>query len=222
MMEQMSIFDFAINENGEFINLKEQQEKRDAEYFKEYSFEELIKDHEQDDDFIICATFCNSLSQWGNTFEEIQKEIQEQADSKTYHFGNLDKGIYAYSYKIKFEDGEVMYWFVIENKNHIVVIRHFGKIEELLDGTEKICYPACACYLFEHTENGLKQITSGYGNGKDDIRYKILCDEFKILEFSGNRIYPNKKPTDFYEAEYEFGKFVEYWKQSKLKVEVDE
>lgn len=222
-LETINLFDFGLNENNEYVNLVEEQKEKDRANHKEYPFEEIIKGHELEDDFVVCATFhTGCLSQWGYTLEQIQAEIKKEVDSKCYHFGNLEKGIYAYSYKIVTDDNESMYWFCIENEKHIVVIRHTGKIDDLLYGREKICYPACCVYIFEVTENGAKEIRGGYGNGKEDIRYKVLCDEFKILEFSSNRIDENKNPKDFYEAEYEFSDFCRYWKQSQNEEEVDE
>jgi len=210
--QQMSIFEFGNNDKGEYVNFEEENEKN----WHNYPLEEIIKGHELEDDFVVCATFhTGCLSQYGMTIEDIQKEIKTEVESKTYHYGNLAKDIYAYSYKVCLSDIDLMYWFVIENPKYIVVVNHYGNIDTLLKGEETICYPACACYLFEKTETGVKKISSGYGNYKDDIRYKVLCEEFKILEFSKNRIDPKKKPIDFYEAEYRLEDFINYWGEEK-------
>lgn len=207
-MQQMSIFEFITNDKGEYVSIEEEKNKN----WHEYSLEEIIKGYENNKDFCVVATFhLNLLSQYGLTIEEIQKEIQEEVSTKCYHYGNLEKDIYAYTYKVEFDDGDVIYWFCIENENHIVIVKHTKTLDDLLFGNETICYPACACYLFEANENSIKKIDSGYGKGKDDIRYKILCDEFKILEFSKNRMNPKRKPTDFYEAEFRLEDFINYW-----------
>lgn len=205
---EYDIFAFGNDENGNYVNLIEEERKKREEKFKEYPFEEIIKGNEFDNNYMVVAQFhTGCLYQWGHTLEEIRKEIEMVAKTKCYHCGNMEKNIYAYSFK---EDDD-FYWFCIENDNHIVVIRHTDNINSLLTGEKKICYPACCMYIFEKHENEpISLITSGYGKYKEDIRYKVLCDEFKILEFSTNRIYPNKKSKDFYECEFKLSDFIKY------------
>ena len=200
----ISVFDFVTNEKGEYVNVFEERENK----WHSYSYEEIVKGYELNNDFVICATFhTNPLSQYGLSLEEVRQEILKEAKSKTYHYGNLRLDYYVYSFKYA-NDG---WWVVLENPNHLVLIRHTGNIDDLLFGKEKMCYPACEVTLFEQTDTGLKKIMSGYGEYKSDIRYTVLCEEFKILEFSTNRIDPNKKPTDFYEAEHTLEDFMKYW-----------
>lgn len=209
---QISLFDFGFDENGDYVNIAEKKRAEDERYYQEYSFEEIIKGHESDNDFVVCASFhLGCVSQWGMTLDEIRAEIAKEAKSKCYHYGNMSKGIYAYSYRIDFDDGDQRYMFAIENESNIVVVRHCESIDDIITGKEKICYPALAVYMFDKTESGAKEIKSGYGEHKNDIRYKVLCDRFRILEFSGNRIYPGKKPKDFYECEYALPDFIKYW-----------
>lgn len=212
-MEKLNIFEFGTNDKGEYVNLVEESNREREEKFKTYPYEEIIKGHEDEADFCVVATFhMGCVSQWGMSVEDIQREIQREVDTKCYHYGNMEKGIYAYTYKIEFEDGEVMYWFCVENEKHIVVVKHLKSLDDLLNGNEKICYPACEVYMFD--SNG-SQIRNGYGHYKDDIRYKVLCEEFEILEFSTNRIDPKKPPKDFYEAEYTLPDFIKHWGEGK-------
>lgn len=214
---QISIFDFGLDDKGNYVNLVEEAEKERLKNWHDYPYEEIIKGYENDDDFCVVATFhMGCVSQYGLTIQEIQEEIKKEVATKCYHFGNMNKNLYIYSYRVDFEDGEKMYWLVVENEKHIVVIRHCGNIEDILTDKEQICYPACCVYLFEVTESGVKKITSGYGEKEKDIRYKILCGELNILEFSTNRIDPHKPPTDFYEAQYKFSDFMNYHGQSKV------
>ena len=144
---EYDIFAFGNDENGNYVNLIEEERKKREEKFKEYPFEEIIKGNEFDNNYMVVAQFhTGCLYQWGHTLEEIRKEIEMVAKTKCYHCGNMEKNIYAYSFK---EDDD-FYWFCIENDNHIVVIRHTDNINSLLTGEKKICYPACC-------------ITSGFG-----------------------------------------------------------
>lgn len=202
---QLNLFEFGNDSEGNYINLSEKEEE---DYNFTFTYEEIIAEDKNNNDFCIVAWHSYSpLWQDHRTLEEIRKDIREVAKTKCYHYGNMAKDIYAYSFK---EDDD-FYWFCIENPKHIVVVKHTSDINNILTGKETICYPACCVYLFEKTENGLKKIDSGWGEYKQDIRYKIICDEFKILEFSTNRIYPDKKPKDFYEAEYKLSDFINYW-----------
>lgn len=205
---ELSLFDFGYDDNGDYINIVERKREKLMESHKEYSYEEITKGHELDDNYMVVAEFhLNCLSQWGHTLEEIQNEIEKVAKTKCYHYGNMNKGIYAYSFK---EDDDC-YLFCIENDNYIVVVRHIASINKLLCGEEKICYPACFVDIFETHENQpIKVVRGGYGEYKQDIRYKVLCEDFKILEFSTNRIDPNKKPKDFYECEFTLHDFIKY------------
>lgn len=205
-LTQMSIFDFTTNDQGEYVSIEEEKGKN----WHDYSLEELIKNHESNDSYVVCSKFhLAPLCQCGLTVAEIQEQIQKEAESKTYHYGNMELDIYVYSFKL----GDDCYLLIFENPKHLVGIIHHGKIEEILRGEKNVCFPACEVYMWEQTENGVKYINSGYSDNRkeEDIRYKIICGEFKVLEFSKNRIYPNKKPMDFCEAEFKLEDFINYY-----------
>lgn len=220
---QLNLFDFGFDENNNYVNIVEQEQMKLQEEWKEYSYEELISGYEKDNNYCICAIFSlGCLTQHGMTLEQSQRDIKKQAQTKCYHFGNMDKGIYAYSFRIDYEDGDKDYLFAIENSKHIAVVRHISDINDVLTGKQKLGYPAVCVYLFEITENGLKIIDSGWGEYKQDIRYKILCDEFEILKFSTNRIDPSKKPKDFYECEFALSDFANYHKSKESETNYED
>lgn len=205
--EQLNIFDFGLNEDGEYVNIVESEQARHDAYYKEYSFEEIIKGHEDDAEFVFMAHFHMScLEHWGRTVEDIQKLIQKDAATKTYHFGNTEKLVFAYSYKLT--DLDDCYIFCIENQNYIVAQHHHGNIDDILTDKVQICYPACEIDCFKTEENTVVDI---HADERDQI-----FEELEIFKLSTNRIVEGRKLEMFCEAQHPFSAFVKHWGQSKV------
>lgn len=209
--KQLCIFDFGLNEKGEYVNLLEDQEKERLSKWHSYTWEQITQGHSQEEDYMIVATYYQSeYSQYGLELDDLKKEIQKIAESKCYHYGNLKKMIFVYSYQFEKD----FYRIAIENQKYIVLCKHYGNIDDVLMGKEQIGYPACEIELFEKKDDEIVQIRSGYADGehyKDDIRYKILCESFEIIKFSTNRVQPGKKPKDFCECQFKLDDFAKHW-----------
>ena len=178
-----------------------------------YAFEDVIRGHEDDSEFVMVADwFMCPLSQFGKTIPQLQERIQKVVESKCYHYGNMKKDLYVFS----IVDGDSKR-LCFQSLDYTVQTK-IDDIDEVLRGNEKICFPACEIWIYD--VNG-QLITSGYGNYKDDIRYKILCEIWKILDFSSNRIEEGKKPKDFYECEFKLEDLSNYWGEDKGGYEDD-
>lgn len=201
----LNLFEFGNDDNGNYVNLVEEKREK-IENVIVYNYEQLTEKFKENSTYCLVARYYdNGWWQRGLTFDEIIDEIKSVSNSKCYHYGNMERGIYVYSMKF----GENDYRIFFENTDHIVSVRHLGQLNDLLFGKEKIMFPACEVDLFNVKTT--EKIKSGYGNYKDDIRYKIICGEFEALKYSTNRIDPNKKPKDFYELEFTLNDFIKYY-----------
>lgn len=207
--KELNLFNFGNDDNGNYVDFAEEERKRIEENRKEYPFEDLIKGNEDSADYkIVASWFCNSICQWGKTLAEIQKEISNIVKTKCYHYGNMNKGIYVYTYKVEYDSGETAYKLMIITPKNIVGVNYtIDDLDGLLDGEIKISYPACCVDIFDTKGNNIGLFDENH----NDRRHDILIGDLKLNEFSDNRLEKNKKPNDFYECEFALTDFIKYW-----------
>ena len=140
---------------------------------------------------------------------ELRKGLQAVKDvvssvvkSKTYHYGNMEKGMYIFS--IQEDEKKVM---IFDNGTHYLACECIDDIEQVLFNNEFICFPAMYCKVYDRQGNIIHQ----YGTRNDDIRYIACISEWKMNQFSFNRIEEKKPVKDFYEIKFKFKDLVNYW-----------
>lgn len=205
MKDEVNLFDFGVNENGEYVNLVEYEKlKHDIE---EVDFNKWLETNENPlihiaYDFLINPDFYK-------TYNKIIEELEWIAEQKVYHYGNMEKGLYIYT----IFNGDC--WaFVFENEHHIMVNLNYiysqKELEKYLFGKELIQMNALSVRCYEL--NG-KRIDD-YGDKEKDIRYRVIIDEWQMDKYSENRMKENKKIKDFYEVALPLPKLMEYWGES--------
>lgn len=213
-IQKIDIFNFIDDEEIERLKIEVEKIKTTepttpATEWILYTYEELIRNYERQIDFKMIAHYFTSIVEQvpkGTPIESKREEIMKVVKTKCYHYGNMEKGLYIYSFKEEYQSGGKSYYLMFDNGEYVVTIR-VDNIDNVLMGKELICFPACALDIFDKNGNW---INSGYGKHKNDIRYKILCDSWKILDFSINRI-GNSKPKDFYECQFKWEDLTKYW-----------
>lgn len=210
--EQLELFEFGYNDEGEYVNHSEEEQKKLLELektkFPEYSYEELTKGFtfSQEDEKLLAYNYLDIFSQYKRTIPDIIKEIKRLANNKCWHYVNFDKKIYIYSYEHHDEESHIDLYIQID-KYYIHCCEH--NLKEVLE--EGICFPACAIWIYENVDGFFKRVEGPYGNKEEDIRYQIICDKLQALKFGTNRIDPDKKPKDFYEVKFSLIDFAKYW-----------
>lgn len=210
--EQLNLFEFGYNDDGEYVNKTEEQQKKlleDAkEKFPNYTYEQLTSGLKfgDYDEKLVAYNFLDIFSQYRKTIPELVKDIKALAKNKCWHYVNFPKQIYIYSFEHHDEEQTIDLYIEFE-KYYIHCCEHSLK-EVMADG---ICFPACAITLYENVDGFIKKVDGPYGHKEEDIRYQIICEKMQALKFGTNRIAPNKKPKDFFEVKFDLTAFMDYW-----------
>lgn len=205
------LFEFGTNENGEYVNLVEEEKiKNDID---EKSFHEWL-DHHENPLIRLAADFLVSYYELETkTYNELKEKLERIVEQKTYHYGNMAKDFYIYTLNA----GGNCYCFVFDTPNYIMANLNYcygqKEVDKVLFGEELIQMNALSvrCY----TKNGNRIDEYSDNDPKDDIRYKVVMDEWQMHKFGENRIRKGKKIKDFYEVAIALPKLIEYWGESE-------
>lgn len=219
--DNLNLFDFGTNENGEYVNLVE-EEKR----LKDITEQEFVSWLNKNDDPLIKISFDCYISstelEFGN-HNDIKAKLEKIAATKCYHYGNLEKGLYIFSINC-----EGRHMIVFENNKHYLVfepslwkLEHgsYGnmvdvKFDDYLMGKETIVFPALYCPCYDLKGNRIEQYAD-QDHYQEDIRHIVCIKEWKMDKYSRNRIYDqHKKIKDFYECEFTLTDLINYWGES--------
>ena len=219
--DTLNLFDFGTNDNGEYVNLVE-EEKR----LKGISDKELTDWVNKHHDPLIRLAFDNYVSatdiEFGN-HKDLQARLESIVATKCYHWAKMNKNLYVFSLHL-----EDRYIIVFENENHYLVNEPNGwkldsnnkmvliPFDDYLLGKETLGFPALYCHCYDINGNRLHQ----YAEGKDyknDIRHIVCIKEWQMDKFSKNRINEGKKIKDFYEVEFTWNDFTGYWGESEVE-----
>ena len=221
----LNLLDFGTNDKGEYVNLVEEEKK-----LKDISEQELYNWVEKNNDPLIKIAFDCYISstdiEFGN-HNDIKEKLQKIANSKCYHYGNLEKGLYIFSI-----NNEGRHMIVFENDKHYLVNEpncwklsndSYGTMvdidfDDYLLGKETLSFPALYCPVYDLKGNRIHQYTQGVGKDyQDDIRHIACIKEWKMNKYSRNRIYDqNKMIKDFYECEFTLPDLINYWGESEI------
>lgn len=204
----LDLFDFGENENGEYVNLVEEEKK--LKDISEKDFQEWLAKHENPLVRIAhdCWTPFDYVDRY--SYNELKEELEWIAAQKIYHYGNLEKGLYVYT----LFTGSC-WCFVFENENHVMVNLNYiysGKeVEKYLHGYKLIHFNALSVRVYDLKGNKITE----YGEKEKDIRYQAVINEWQMNKYGDNRMNENKKIKDFYEVELSLPKLTAYWGESK-------
>lgn len=219
--DTLNLFDFGTNDNGEYVNLVE-EEKR----LKDISEQELMSWAKSNNDPLIKIAFDCYISsteiEFGN-HNDIKTKLNEIVETKCYHYGNLEKNLYIFSINCK---GRFM--LIFENPNHYLVyepslwkLEHgsYGNMvdvafDDYLMGKEKIGFPALFCPCYDKKGNRIHQYAD-QDHYKEDIRHIVCIKEWQMDKYSNNRMKEGKKIKEFYECEFELTALINYWGEDK-------
>ena len=223
---QLNLLDFGTNENGEYVNLVEEEKK--LKDISEKEFQEWLDSC--DDPLIRIAYDCyiSSTEIEFGVLKDIKEKLKKIVETKCYHYGNFGKNLYIFSLN---NSGRHM--IVFENKNHYLVYEpscwklEHGSYGDMVDiefddyllGKEKIAFPALYCPCYDAKGNRIHQYTD-QEHYQEDIRHIVCIKEWKMDKFSTNRMYDNhKKIKDFYECEFRLPDLINYWGESEIENE---
>lgn len=206
MKGEIDLLNFGTNENGEYVDLVEEEKRKNDIAEEEYN--SWVENHENPLIRISNDLICRLDYK---TFNEMKEDVEWIADKKIYHYGNMEKDLYIYS----LFNGT--YWYLVfENLNHILLNKcHIEEIDDVLKSKKSICFPAT--YLVCYDANG-KHITKyeEQDNYQEDIRHIICIKEWQMNKYSKNRIYQGKKCKDFYECEFYLKDLTAYFGESEI------
>lgn len=204
--QQLNLLDFGYNDNGDFVNLVEEQAKN-SEIAKE-EFDRKLKENENPLVRILADLWCGRFED--NTFNETLDQVERESKTKCYHYGNLDKLMFIYT--ITTDEGYS--YFIFENENHYLLFLH-GFESDLLDdyltGKNKLNCAALGVLVYDKQGYKIWQ----FGEKEKDIRYQCIINEWQMNKFGENRINKGKKIKDFCEIEFSLPKLIEYWGESE-------
>jgi len=220
---ELNLFDFGTNENGDYVNLVEEEKK-----LKDISSQELMNWVESHDEPLIRIAFdlfISAIEIESGINDDIKDKLEKIVATKCYHYGNMEKGLYIFS--LCCDD---IYKFVFENEKHYLAaepnnwkLEHdtYGNVvsvplEDYLLGKEKLNFPALYCHCFDINGKRIEKYAS-QDHYKEDIRHIVVIQEWQMNKFSENRIHQGKKIKDFYEVEFALPNLIDYWGETKTK-----
>ncbi len=220
--EQLSLFDFGENSNGEYLNLVE-EEKR-LHDITEKELEDFIQNHENPL-IRIAYRFFIGYGWDGHVLRDVKEKLEKIVATKCYHYGNMEKGLYVFSLNSYDFDYKTAI-FVFENENHYLIFDSFGfkslnplvenTIDDYLKSEVKFDFPAIHCEIYDMKGNRIEQ----YADGEDyqkDIRHIVCIKEWQMNKYSTNRITAGKRIKDFYECEFYLRDLVNYFGESDVE-----
>ena len=224
--ELLNLFDFGTNDNGEYVNLVEEEKK-----LKDISIKEFQKWLSNHNDPLIRIAFDCYISATELEFgihNDIKKKLEKIVATKCYHYGNMEKGLYIFSLS-----NEGRHMIVFENSKHYLVNEpncwklSNGSCGTLVDidfddyllGKETLSFPALYCPCYDLKGHRIHQYTQGLESDyQNDIRHIVCIKEWKMDKFSTNRMYDNHKMIkDFYECEFRLPDLINYWGESNVE-----
>ena len=217
MEEQLNLLDFGYNEDGLYTNLVEEEAIKND--IKEQEYQKWLKEHDNPIIRLVEFAFGDDETET-NTYNQLKSRFEAIADTKCYHYGNMEKGLYIFSLCDKQTSREIL---VFENENHYLLFTNFGfkfdettkevvdyTLDDVLSGKATISFPALFCPCFDLDGNKIEDYYDGTDYQKD-IRHIVCIKEWQMDKFSKNRIQENKRIKDFYEVEFRFQDLVAYW-----------
>lgn len=223
--QEFNLFDFGINDQGEYVNFAEEALKKEEISINE--LQDFVNNHENP---LVKIVFDNFFGWWEFEKEtplQIKQEIEEIVNSKCYHYGNMQKGIYVFSLKSKDR-----FRFIFENEKYYLVFSATGgckegyehteldsEVDDYLKGEFPFIFPACYCSCYDLKGNKIEDYAE-QEHYEEDIRHIVVIKEFQMDKFSvKNRIEPNKKIKDFYEVLFYMRDFINYWGENDSLLE---
>ena len=208
--KELNLFDFGTNSSGEYVNLVE--EEKHLKDISEQDFRKWLQDNENPLIKIAGDFLINYYDLETKTKKELQEELEQIAANKTYHYGNMEKGLYIFTLK----SGSCR-CFLFQNDNHIMVNLNYvyseKELEQTLFGETKIIFNALSVRVYDLQGNRIER----YGNKDKDIRYQCTINEWKMDKYGENRIHESQKINDFYEIALFLPKLSEYWGESNIE-----
>lgn len=206
----LNLLDFGTNEKGEYVNLAE-EEKR-LKDISDKEFQEWLKNH--NDPLAKIAYDLLPYERRKLTHNELKEKLEWVATQKTYHYGNMEKGLYIYT----LFDGDT-WTFVFENENHIMVntnrLYSQKEVEDVLFGKKLVSFNAMAVRVYD-LKGSLITKYAEQDNKEQDIRYQVVINEWQMNKYGDNRMNKGKKIKDFYEVELSLPKLTAYWGESEI------
>lgn len=220
--ETLDLFSFGNNENGDYVDLVQEEKKR-----KDISHNELmnwVASHENPLIRIAFDLFVSAIEIEKGINNDIKAKLERIVATKCYHYGNMAKGLYIFSlcdndnFKLIFENDK--HYLAAEPNNWKLEHESYGKVvdvslDDYLLGKEKIDFPALCCHCFDLQGNQIEKYADGE-RYKEDIRHIVCIGEWQMHKFSENRITKGKKIKDFYEVEFTLRNLIDYWGESEV------
>ena len=212
--QEINLLDFGTNENGEYVNLVE-EEKR-LKDISEKEFQEWLKNH--DNPLVRIAFNCcmpyDYLDKY--TYNELKEELEWIAFQKVYHYGNMEKGLYIYT----LFTGSC-WFFVFENENHYIAnintMYSQKEVEKYLFGEELIQFNALSVRVYDLKGNLITEYGGSTDKIDEDIRQKAVINEWQMNKYGDNRMNKGKKIKYFYDVELSLPKLTAYWGESEIE-----
>ena len=205
MGDELNLLDFGTNDNGEYVNLVE-EEKR-LKDISDKEFDDWVANHDEPLIRVLNDFAVNYYDREHKTNNELKEELERIVESKCYHYGNMEKNLYIYTLNV----GGCR-CFVFDNCKHLMVNLNYlyggeEELEEYLYGKQLIQCNALSVRVYDLKGNKINE----YGNKEEDIRYKCLINEWKANIYGINRMNKGKKIKDFYEIAIDLTKLTAYW-----------
>ena len=208
--DELNLLDFGTNDKGEYVNLVE-EEKR-LKDISDKEFQEWLTNH--NDPLVKIAYNLLPYERHKLTYNELKEELEWVAFQKVYHYGNMEKGLYIYT----LFDGDT-WTFIFESKDHIMINTNRcysqKEVEDVLFGNKPIPFNALAVSVYDLKGN----LITEYGDKEEDIRYRVVINEWQMNKYGDNRMNIGKKIKDFYEVELSLPKLTAYWGESEIENE---
>lgn len=216
MREDISLFDFGYNEAGEYVDLVEAEKIKNDIDIKEYQ-EWLLK---EDNALLKIADFCFGYDEFDESsiINDIKDNLIKIVSTKTYHYGNMKKGLYIFSLTNEKENRSIL---VFDNNQHYLAFGCDGfyfenkelidcKLDDYLLSKASISFPALYCPCFDLKGNKIEKY-AGNEHYQEDIRHIVCIKEWQMDKYSKNRIQEGKKIKDFYEVEFYLKDLINYF-----------
>ena len=207
--ETLNIFEFGTNDKGDYVNLVE-EEKR-LKDISDKEFQKWLENH--NDPLVRIAYDLLPYERRKLTHNELKEKLEWVATQKTYHYGNMEKGLYIYT----LFDGDT-WTFVFENENHIMINTNRcytqKELEQYLFGENLINFNAMSVAVYDLKGNLITKYAE-QDNKEQDIRYQVVINEWQMGKYGDNRMNKGKKIKDFYEVELSLPKLTAYWGEDK-------
>ena len=212
---ELNLFDFGYNEAGEYVDLVEAEKIKNDLSIKEYQ-EWLSK---EENVLIKIADFFFGYDEHDETsiINDIKDNLIKIVSTKTYHYGNMKKGLYIFSLTNEKEDRSIL---VFENNQHYLAFGCNGfyienthvidyTLDDYLLSKASISFPALYCPCFDLNGNKIEKYADGT-KYQEDIRHIVCIKEWQMDKYSKNRIEEDKKIKDFYEVEFYLKDLIKY------------